>query len=329
MSSVVRPCALLLALFLSLPAIAFSKPGMPDPVDPTTADVAVVRASRAQLAQNSAVPRLVKFSGQLPLTHAQSPATDSGTRLVTFSLYTQEQGGEPIWSETQVVNLDATGHYTVMLGSTILEGVPVEAFSSGEGRWLGVTVEGESEQVRMLLVSVPYALKAAEAETLGGKPASEFVTKTDIQSAVQSAMQQSIAQMSVVSASGAQPSGGGLDDSNHGNNALAKVQLGVTQQGVTGAGATSFSDTSGNEVVFVNQSGTGMAVNAATTGTVAVNGQNSSATGIAVHGSASSTAGSAVGVRGDTAAVNGQGVLGTATSPTGNTTGVAGQSSSA
>src|SRR3990170_1578308 len=31
------------------------------------------------------------------------------------------------------------------------------------------------EQPRILLVSVPYALKAADAETLGGKPASAFV----------------------------------------------------------------------------------------------------------------------------------------------------------
>ena len=330
MSRVVRPGAWFLALFLSLSAAALSKPevNVDSASQPAGDDVSIARLSRAQAAANSAVPRLVKFSGQLPLARLQNPDA-SGTRMVTFSLYTQEQGGEPIWSETQVVNVDATGHYTVMLGSTILEGVPVEAFSSGEGRWLGVTVEGEAEQVRMLLVSVPYALKAAEAERLGGKSASDFVTKSDIQSAVQTAMQQSIAQMSVTSASGAQPSGGGLDDSNHGNNALARVQPSVTQQGVTGAGATSFSDTSGNEVVFVNQSGTGMAVNAASTGTVAVNGQNSSATGIAVHGSASSTTGSAVGVRGDTAALNGQGVVGTATSPTGNTTGVQGQSTSA
>jgi hypothetical protein len=162
MSPVVRPCALLLVLSLSLPAAALSQP-TDRPDQSANDDVSVARSLRSQPAANSAVPRLVKFSGQLPLARLQNPDA-SGTRLVTFSLYTQEQGGEAIWSETQVVSVDATGHYTVMLGSTILEGVPVEAFSSGEGRWLGVTVEGEGEQVRMLLVSVPYALKAAEAE---------------------------------------------------------------------------------------------------------------------------------------------------------------------
>src|SRR5262249_35155816 len=48
---------------------------------------------------------------------------------------------------------------------------------SGEPRWLGVLAQipGEPEQPRVLLVSVPYALKAADADTIGGKPASAFV----------------------------------------------------------------------------------------------------------------------------------------------------------
>ena len=53
----------------------------------------------------------------------------------------------------------------------------MELFASGESRWLGVqaNVPGEREQPRVLLVSVPYALKAADAETLGGLPAAAFV----------------------------------------------------------------------------------------------------------------------------------------------------------
>jgi hypothetical protein len=76
--------------------------------------------------------------------------------------------------ETQNVTADATGHYTVQLGSTKPEGVPMELFTSGEARWLGVQASGQKEQPRVLLLSVPYALKAADAETLGGKPASAF-----------------------------------------------------------------------------------------------------------------------------------------------------------
>ena len=38
-----------------------------------------------------------------------------------------------------------------------------------------MNLPGEVEQPRVLLVSVPYALKAADADTLGGLPASAFV----------------------------------------------------------------------------------------------------------------------------------------------------------
>jgi hypothetical protein len=49
-------------------------------------------------------------------------------------------------------------------------------FTSGEVRWLGIQVGTEAEQQpRVLLVSVPYALKAGDAETLGGKPASAYM----------------------------------------------------------------------------------------------------------------------------------------------------------
>jgi len=62
----------------------------------------------------------------------------------------------------------------VLLGSNSAEGTPPELFSTNEAQWLGVQPEGLPEQ-RVLLVSVPYALKAADAETLGGRPASSFV----------------------------------------------------------------------------------------------------------------------------------------------------------
>lgn len=58
----------------------------------------------------------------------------------------------------------------VLLGANSTNGVPAELFTSGEARWLGVQVEQEPEHERILLVSVPYGLKAADAETLGGKP---------------------------------------------------------------------------------------------------------------------------------------------------------------
>ncbi len=77
--------------------------------------------------------------------------------------------------ETQNVTPDDNGQYSVILGSTTATGLPDDLFSQQEQRWLGVQVQGQAEQARVLLVSVPYAFKAHEAETLGGLPASAFV----------------------------------------------------------------------------------------------------------------------------------------------------------
>ena len=60
-------------------------------------------------------------------------------------------------------------------GSTTATGLPGDLFSQQEQRWLGVQVQGEPEQPRVLMVSVPYAFKAHEAETLGGRSVSDFV----------------------------------------------------------------------------------------------------------------------------------------------------------
>jgi hypothetical protein len=83
---------------------------------------------------------------------------------------------EPLWTETQNnIPLDATGHYSVQLGITKPSGVPTTLFTTGEARWLGVQVAEQGEQPRVLLLSVPYALKAGNAATIGGLPPSAFV----------------------------------------------------------------------------------------------------------------------------------------------------------
>jgi hypothetical protein len=123
-------------------------------------------------AANVIVPPLVQFSGVLADVNGKPLA---GTVGVTFYLYKDSQGGAPLWMETQNVQPDKAGHYSVMLGSTTSHGLPADLFVSGEARWLGVQPQGQSEQPRVLLLSVPYALKAADAETIGGLPPSAFV----------------------------------------------------------------------------------------------------------------------------------------------------------
>ena len=119
----------------------------------------------------SGIPRLVRFTGVIHPVISQ-PGMVAGA---TFSIYGEQEGGVPLWSEEQNVELDKNGDYTVLLGSTKNEGVPAELFS-GEARWLGAVfhLQGVADPPRVLLVSVPYALKAADAETLGGRPASAY-----------------------------------------------------------------------------------------------------------------------------------------------------------
>jgi hypothetical protein len=120
----------------------------------------------------STVPTLINFSGTLSDAIGKSVADVTG---VTFLLYKDSEGGAPLWMETQNVHPDKTGHYSVILGSTTSQGLPQDVFASGEARWLGVQVVGQEEQPRVLLVAVPYALKAGDAETIGGLRASAFV----------------------------------------------------------------------------------------------------------------------------------------------------------
>jgi hypothetical protein len=127
----------------------------------------------------ASLPSVIRFSGK---------AADSGTKPltgpvgVTFALYEQETGGPALWLETQNVQLDATGHYTVLLGTTKPEGLPAEIFFSGQARWIGVQVSGQAEQPRVMLLTVPYAMKAGDAATVGGLPPSAFMLAAPVTS---------------------------------------------------------------------------------------------------------------------------------------------------
>jgi len=125
-----------------------------------------------QASSADVVPALVKFTGALSDTNGK-PLT--GTVGITFLLYKEQAGGAPLWMETQNVQADKNGHYSAMLGSVSDHGLPADVFVAGEARWLAVQVSGQAEQPRTLLFSVPYALKALDAETIGGLPVSAFV----------------------------------------------------------------------------------------------------------------------------------------------------------
>lgn len=117
-------------------------------------------------------PRLVPASG---VARDAAGNLHSGSVAVTFAIYETQDGGDPLWKETQSLTLDAAGQYSTLLGMTSKEGLPQELFSESAARWLAVSIDGGPEGPRSFWASVPYALKAADAETVGGLPAEAFV----------------------------------------------------------------------------------------------------------------------------------------------------------
>jgi len=97
--------------------------------------------------------------------------------VVTVSIYAEQEGGVPLWQEIQTVAVDTGGRFTLLLGASRPDGLPLEVFASGEAAWMSLEFvrPGEVERPRVQMTSAPYALKAQDAETLGGRPASAYL----------------------------------------------------------------------------------------------------------------------------------------------------------
>ena len=138
----------------------------------------------AAATSTASVPRLIRIRGAL---RDETGNALSGTVGITFTLYKDQSDPTVVWQEKQNVSLDQNGRYSVLLGATNEAGLPLEIFSAGEARWLGIRPDGQAEEPRTLFLSVAYALKAADSDMLGGKPASAFVLAENQTSAVVSA----------------------------------------------------------------------------------------------------------------------------------------------
>jgi hypothetical protein len=297
----------------------------------------VVRAQPASKIA-TAVPRLVKFSGTLT-DGGGKPLT--GVVGVTFSLYEGQEGGSPIWMETQNVQAGGNGQYTVLLGYTKNEGLPAEAFAAGQ-RWLGVQAQGEAERPRVLMASVPYSLKAVDAETLGGLPASAFaLAGVAGHAAVGAAVESAKGELAKpAAASPAALSGTGTagtvplwtNSTTLGNSLI--LQSGTS----VGIGATSTASkfvvkaTSGNGIVGEATGATGSGVQGTAIDTSGANigvlGTSESSAGVGVQGQAFASTGSNVGVFGLSESTSGIGVKGSTSTTSGDTFGVLGVNSS-
>jgi hypothetical protein len=163
--------------------------------------------SSPPLASTATVPRLIRIRGAVRDEAGQAL---SGAIGITFALYADRNDETAVWKETQTVQLDSSGNYSALLGASNDEGLPQEVFSAGDARWLGVRPEGQTEQPRILLLSVAYALKAADTDMLGGKPASAFMLADSQSSSVSSAQAANGAQAGSATSLRAVTSGSGI-----------------------------------------------------------------------------------------------------------------------
>lgn len=132
-------------------------------------------AQGTELTAPIVVPQQVRYAGKM--------ADRTGATVeAEFRIYAAQEGGEPLWTETQQVTVGQDGSYSVLLGSASHSGLPQNMFAGGAARWLGVSVERGEELERVPLSSVPYAMKSADAESLAGHAATDFVTQAQLAS---------------------------------------------------------------------------------------------------------------------------------------------------
>jgi len=116
----------------------------------------------------AAVPEVINYQGYL--TDAEGNPLN-GSVAMTFRIYNAPTGGTQLWSENHTAMTVTEGVFNVVLGSL----VPITVALLDGDRYLGMTVGTDPEMSpRLRMTSSPFANKAADADTLGGLPPSEF-----------------------------------------------------------------------------------------------------------------------------------------------------------
>lgn len=137
-----------------------------------TALAQTIPGSNPAAGETSTTTHVLRYKGTI--------SAPQGVVNLTFSLYATETGGTAVWSETQNVTVDNAGNFSALIGAGTTGGLPEAIFLTEAARWLGVSITGQAEGARVLLVSVPYAMTAVEAQRLAGHDVSEFVLQSQL-----------------------------------------------------------------------------------------------------------------------------------------------------
>jgi hypothetical protein len=163
--------ALLLALVSAPSALAQTVGSSPT----ATADPGTTASSSQPV---SPAPILIPVDGVARTANGE-PRT--GQITLHLALYNAASDPSPLWIEDQVVTLGEGGVYQVWFGATQRGGLPARLFSESAAPWLGVTIDQDPELPRTVLVAVPFASRAASADALGTKTATDFVLHENLE----------------------------------------------------------------------------------------------------------------------------------------------------
>ncbi|OGR76213.1 MAG: hypothetical protein A2X32_03000 [Elusimicrobia bacterium GWC2_64_44] len=122
----------------------------------------------------AAAPSQINYQGRL-VDATGNPL--SGSYTLTFRIYDAASAGTTLWTEPQTLTVD-NGIFSAKLGS--VANLPPSVFSA-DTRYLGVTVGADAEMTpRVQLLSVPYAIYAASAASVG-TPGQGVIISTFVQ----------------------------------------------------------------------------------------------------------------------------------------------------
>ncbi|MBU0687451.1 MAG: hypothetical protein KKB81_06375, partial [Candidatus Margulisbacteria bacterium] len=118
------------------------------------------------------VPDKMSFEGRLTDT-SDNPITTSTT--LQFGIHSAASGGTQVWtSGSYTVTPDTNGVFHVVLGSQS-DAINPDIFDAPV-RYIEVIVEGERLTPRAEIVSVGYAFKADDAQTLMGNTVAQIIS---------------------------------------------------------------------------------------------------------------------------------------------------------
>ncbi|MFN5309859.1 MAG: hypothetical protein ACK5C0_10430 [Candidatus Kapaibacterium sp.] len=108
-------------------------------------------------AQTAGVPRQISYQGVL---REGDKVPADGMYSVTLALYDKATGGQPLWQETQTVEVKG-GLFNIILGQYVPLSAPLPTDA-----WIGISFNSMGEMPRTKLTSVPYAFNAVTAQSL-------------------------------------------------------------------------------------------------------------------------------------------------------------------